>query len=76
MKGPVSMPSIRRHRGGLTIESDVVGLNMCALDLAIFDNKGIPLPAWTTKDRSSVEGEVESRSEGSGGVSEEADLSH
>lgn len=57
-----------------TVQSSVVWLNMCLLNGAILDNKGVTLGTVAAEDGRAIEGEVETLGEGQAGICQEANL--
>lgn len=57
-----------------TIDASVVRLDKSLLDLAVLDNKRIPLAAVVSKHRGAVEGDVQGLGEFTSRVTQEADL--
>lgn len=51
-------------RNVLTANASVIRLDMGLLDLAVLDNKGVPLAPWPAEDGSAVEVQVEGFGEG------------
>lgn len=64
-----------RRKGGreLTIGTDIVGLNVNALDLTTFDNESVALATIVAEEGGRGELDVQSTAEGTAGVGEEAD---
>jgi hypothetical protein len=73
-KGQTVNPKDRSSKLRLTIKTGIVRLNMHCLDLAILELKSITLASQSTKDRSTVESQVQSFCELRRGVTKKADL--
>ena len=71
---PHRNPLSKNLLGGRDVKTSIVRLNMHRSDLAILNFQNIALATWSTKDCSSIKGEVESFSEFCGWVTKEADL--
>lgn len=47
------------ERKNRTIETCVVRFNMNGLDLSVLNLKSVTLAAWTTEDRTAIEGKIQ-----------------